>query len=306
MSTTTATGTDHWVDIDGPTHYRDYGGPDDGPLIVCVHGLGGSALNWDLIAPHLTDRCRVVALDLPGHGLTEAGRRSTSVHANQHVIHRFLTEVTGSPAVLMGNSMGGLLCVVQATSAPSTAAGVVLIAPALPAAGFMVGDLRMVLEFAVLSTPGVGALIVGLWTRLASTEAQVARMFRVVSVDPARLPREAWDAAIAQAEVRRQFRGTARHLVEAARSVVLMSQGRNYVRRLRDLSMPVLLIHGGRDRVVSARSAHATAARRPEWTFHLIEGAGHVPQMQEPEITAGTILQWLDTNPEVVSAAALA
>jgi pimeloyl-ACP methyl ester carboxylesterase len=227
------------------------------------------------------------------------------VHANQHIIHRFLTEVTGSPAILMGNSMGGLLAVVQATSAPGTAAGVVLIAPALPAAGLLVGDLRMILEFAVLATPGVGALIVGLWTRLASAEAQVARMLRVVSVDPARMPREALEAAVAQAEIRRQFSGTARHLVEAARSVVLMSQGRNYVRRLRELALPVLMIHGGRDRVVSVRSAHAAAAARPEWTFHVIEDVGHVPQIEEPELTADTILAWLDENPQVTTAAAL-
>lgn len=307
MSTSTAarTGESHWVDIDGPTHYRDYGGPQDGPLIVCIHGLGGSALNWDLIAEHLTRTCRVVALDLPGHGLTQAGRRSTSVHANQHIIHRFLTEVTGSPAVLMGNSMGGLLSVVQATSAPSTTAGLVLVAPALPAAGLMVGDLRMILEFAVLATPGIGSLVVGLWTRLASAEAQVARMLRVVTVDPTRLPREAMEAAVAQAEIRREFADTARHLVESARSVVLMSQSRNYVRRLRELATPVLLIHGGRDRVVSARSAHAAAARRPEWTFHLIEDVGHVPQLEKPDVTAATILAWLDENPEVVRAAAL-
>jgi pimeloyl-ACP methyl ester carboxylesterase len=306
VSTTARTGTSHWVNIDGQTHYRDYGGPTDGPLIVCIHGLGGSSLNWDLIAGHLTDTCRVVALDLPGHGLTQAGRRSTSVHANQHLIHRFLTEVTGSPAVLMGNSMGGLLAVVQATSAPTTTAGVVLIAPALPTAGIMVGDLRMILEFAVLATPGLGAMILGLWTRLASAEAQVARTLRIVTDDPTRLPREVMEAAIAQAEVRRQFSGTARHVVEAARSVVLMSQSRNYVRRLRELATPVLLIHGGRDRVVSARSAQAAAARRPEWTFHLIEDVGHVPQLEQPEATAATILQWLTENPDVVQDAALA
>lgn len=294
------------MDLDGPTHYRDYGGPVDGPLIVCIHGLGGSALNWDLIADHLTHRCRVVALDLPGHGLTEAGRRSTSVPANQKLIHRFLTEVTGSPAVLMGNSMGGLLTVVQATSAPRTAAGVVLIAPALPAAGLMVGELRMVLEFAVLSTPGVGAFLLGLWTRLASAEAQVARTLRLVTVDPTSLPREFLEAAVAQAEVRRHFRGSARHVVEAARSVVLMSQGRGYMKRLLALDLPVLLIHGGRDRIVSARSAHAAAARRPEWSFHLIEEVGHVPQMEAPELTAQTILQWLDENPWVAQSAALA
>ena len=65
VSTTARTGTSHWVDIDGQTHYRDYGGPADGPLIVCIHGLGGSSLNWDLIARHLTDECRVVASTFP-------------------------------------------------------------------------------------------------------------------------------------------------------------------------------------------------------------------------------------------------
>src|SRR3981081_3156978 len=32
------------VDIDGPVHYYDFGG--SGPPLVCVHGLGGAALNW--------------------------------------------------------------------------------------------------------------------------------------------------------------------------------------------------------------------------------------------------------------------
>jgi pimeloyl-ACP methyl ester carboxylesterase len=31
-----------WVDLGGPVHFVDYGGPQDGPLLVCVHGLGGS------------------------------------------------------------------------------------------------------------------------------------------------------------------------------------------------------------------------------------------------------------------------
>jgi len=36
----------HWVDLDGPMHFADFGGPSDGPLLICVHGLGGSHLNW--------------------------------------------------------------------------------------------------------------------------------------------------------------------------------------------------------------------------------------------------------------------
>ncbi|MGB7980803.1 MAG: alpha/beta fold hydrolase, partial [Candidatus Nanopelagicales bacterium] len=103
-----------WADLDGPVHFLDYGGPDGGPLLVCVHGLGGSAINWAAVAPALAGSCRVMALDLAGFGHTRGASRSTSVQANQRLLDRFLTEVAGAPAILVGNSMGGLISILQA------------------------------------------------------------------------------------------------------------------------------------------------------------------------------------------------
>src|SRR5215468_7607331 len=94
-----------WIDVGGPTHYLDYGGPSDGPVVVAVHGLGGSAVNWAAIAPLLTDRCRVLAPDLAGHGLTQSLGRGTTVAANRALLHRFVQSVVGGPVILMGNSM---------------------------------------------------------------------------------------------------------------------------------------------------------------------------------------------------------
>ena len=45
--------TSHWVDLAGRTPYVDFGGPADSPVLVLVHGLGGSHLNWALFAPLL-------------------------------------------------------------------------------------------------------------------------------------------------------------------------------------------------------------------------------------------------------------
>ena len=59
-----------WADVGGPVHYREWEGPADGPIFVCVHGLGGSLLNWAGVAPGLARHGRVVALDLAGFGLT--------------------------------------------------------------------------------------------------------------------------------------------------------------------------------------------------------------------------------------------
>jgi pimeloyl-ACP methyl ester carboxylesterase len=52
------------VDLDGPVHYVDYGGPNGGPLLVYMHGLGGSLVNWAAVASALARANRVLALDL--------------------------------------------------------------------------------------------------------------------------------------------------------------------------------------------------------------------------------------------------
>ena len=58
------TGVSRYFDYEGPVHYIDYGGKPDGPLVVCVHGLGGSAISFDLIARLLAAECRIYAIDL--------------------------------------------------------------------------------------------------------------------------------------------------------------------------------------------------------------------------------------------------
>src|SRR5690349_14930790 len=121
-----------WIDVGLPVHYLDFGGPADGSLLVAVHGLGGSALNWLSVAPLLTTRHRFIAPDLAGHGLTRSNGRSTAVRANRELLHRFVTSVTDRPVVLLGNSMGGMIALLEAGICPETVARLVLLDPASP------------------------------------------------------------------------------------------------------------------------------------------------------------------------------
>src|SRR5438552_3340704 len=79
-----------WADVGGPVHYREWEGPADGPIFVCVLGLGGSLLNWAGVEPGLARRGRVVALDLAGFGLSAPEGRGTGVGANWGLLHGFL------------------------------------------------------------------------------------------------------------------------------------------------------------------------------------------------------------------------
>jgi pimeloyl-ACP methyl ester carboxylesterase len=292
-----------WADLDGPVHYVDFGGPDDGPLLVCVHGLGGSHLNWAAMAPGLTDTCRVVALDLAGFGLTRGAGRPTSVRANRHLLHRFVTEVVGAPAILVGNSMGGLIASLEAAAAPDAVAGAVLIDPALPPTGRP--DPLTAAMFTAFVLPAVGAVVMARRARSNSPEQAAMATLRFCCVDPSRVPVEVLRAHVALARDRRGYPQLGAEFVVAARSLMWeLSLRRRHAAMLHRITVPVLLLHGEKDRLVPVAAARATSRANPHWRFEVAPDTGHVPQLEAVDWTVGLIRDWLGNEGSEAAAAA--
>jgi len=296
-----------WTDLDGPVHYVDHGGAPEGPLLVCVHGLGGSLLNWAALAPLLTPTCRVLALDLAGFGHTRSGARSTSVQANQRLLHRFLTEVAGTPAILVGNSMGGLISILQAAERPDTVAGLVLVDPALPIVLNARPDPRVVATFAAFLVPVVGRRVLSRRRDSASAEEAAHAMLRLCCEDPSRVPADVVDLHVDLADRRREYTDVDSEMLGAAQSLLwVLADRRRYAELQRAIDAPVLLLHGDRDRLVNIASARAAAAANPSWRFEVAHGVGHVPQLEVPDWTAERVLRWLADHPDAASVAAQA
>jgi pimeloyl-ACP methyl ester carboxylesterase len=286
-----------WVDLNGPVHYVDHGGPADGPLLVCVHGLGGSLVNWAALAPLLTDRVRVIAVDLVGFGSTRAVGRSSTVASNQRLLDRFLTEVVTGPAILVGNSMGGLITALQADAHPETVAGAVLIDPALPLAVRARPDPFVTAMFAMYVVPPVGRAGLRLRRNRTSPEQAAIDVLRLCGVDTDELPPAVLEQHLALARVRRAYDEVDDSMLGAARSLMsVLARRRHYAAVLAGLQVPVLLLHGDRDRLVSVVSARAAAKANPAWRFEVAEGVGHVPQLEVAGWTAERILDWLVTD----------
>jgi pimeloyl-ACP methyl ester carboxylesterase len=284
-----------WIDLDGPVHYVDHGGPAGAPLLVCVHGLGGSHANWSAMAPLLTDRYRVIALDLAGFGLTHGSPRSATVTENRLLLHRFLAEVADGPVVLVGGSMGGLITAMQASEEPQTVSAVALISPALPPALSMPDPLVMS-TFAAFGLPGPARRAV-YGRRPPLTAAQAAlRLLRLVCAEPSRIPREIVDQHVALARRRGTIPNAEADALLAARSLAwIMARRRRYAALLQGLRMPVMLIHGDKDRLIPIRAARHAAAANPSWRFEVATGVGHVPMLEAPAWTAGKLRDWLPT-----------
>jgi pimeloyl-ACP methyl ester carboxylesterase len=286
-----------WVDLDGPVHFVDYGGPDEGPLLVCVHGLGGSLVNWAAVGPALSATCRVLALDLAGFGRTQGGRRSTSVPANRALLHRFLVEVAGTPAILVGNSMGGAIAALQASVHPETVAGAVLVDPALPTSARSRSQPLVAAMFGALVLPVIGPSVLALRRRTRTSEQLVMDLLRLCCEDPSRVPADIVEQHLALARDRRQFPNVDVELLIAGRSLMwLLTRRRRFAAMLHGIRVPVLLLHGDRDRLVPIGAARAAAAANPSWRLEVAQGVGHVPQLEVPEWTVGHILEWLRSD----------
>jgi len=283
-------------DIDGPVHWIEFT-PGDGPAgtpIVFVHGLGGSHLNWCLIGPGLVDGRRAVALDLHGFGLTPGTRATATVQRNTGLLDRFVREVTGTPVILVGNSMGGLISLMQTAAAPGTVRGLVLIDPALPPPR-QTPDRQVAGQFLLYALPGLGELYVrAVMSRRPPAQA-VQRVIELCFADPSRADPVMLAASIAlAAERQRREHLNAAAFLDASRSLMrVVGQRHRYWDMMASVRVPVLLIGGEADRLVPAASMRQAAARNPRWETVMLPGVGHTPQLEVPDDVIGTVRDWL-------------
>lgn len=295
-------GTGQITDLDGPVHWVDFGGPDDdGPPVVMVHGLGGSHLNWVLVAPALTDHHHVYAVDQAGFGLTPGAGRDTSVQGNAELVASFLREVVGTPVVLMGNSMGGMVSALVAARHPDLVRGLVLVDPSIPVPRRW-PDPKVALTFGLYATPVLGERYLEVTTARTSDRKRVQSVIDLCFADPSRADPAIVDAGVVLAAHRRGVPGQERAFLGAARSLMrLLAVPTRYRNLLAQIRVPVLLLHGEADRLVNISAARAAAADHLDWETEFFPGVGHTPQLEVPDLVTERVARWLDDHREELS-----
>ncbi|XHR84065.1 MAG: alpha/beta fold hydrolase [Gloeotrichia echinulata GP01] len=130
MTTTTAfTSTKTWIWQGFPISYQSQG--TSGPAVVLVHGFGASWGHWRQNIPILAENCRVYAIDLIGFGGSAKPKPGENIaytleNWGQQVAD-FCREVVGEAAFLVGNSIGCIVVMQAAVSNPDIALKVALL-----------------------------------------------------------------------------------------------------------------------------------------------------------------------------------
>ena len=119
---------ERWADVKGGRIRYFVAG--EGPPLVLVHGLGGSAANWWELAPLLARERRLVMPDLPGHGGSDPLAAVASLGAFADRVAAVAEREDALPAPVVGHSLGGLVVLHLTLRHPSSVAKLVLAASA--------------------------------------------------------------------------------------------------------------------------------------------------------------------------------
>jgi pimeloyl-ACP methyl ester carboxylesterase len=292
----TASIRDGWVTL--PTgarvHYRRAG---DGEPILLLHGIAHSCKAWDRILVPLAERYDVVALDLPGCGLSDKPDTDYSL-GSQAVAVRFVLDELGLDVVTaVGHSLGGGVAMTLSYHYPER-----------------VGRLALV------SSGGLGRELHPIF-RMATLPWAPEYVMRGIFHPIARAPRNALTAMVTRATGDPFFHNPEGHrgdmddllegmeAPEAQRAFLSMlrsassiaGQAVSALDRLGLARFPILIVWGRDDHVFPVQHAYRAAEVVPEAQLVVIDDCGHFPQVEATGAFTNALVDWLaQTRPQPV------
>jgi pimeloyl-ACP methyl ester carboxylesterase len=266
-------------------HYTDEGNR-SGRTLIFVHGFSASVHAWRPWIERLRDTYRLIAIDLPGHGLTEApGDYRASLDSSAELVGKLADHAGVERFVLAGNSMGGAVSLVFAMRHPERLDGLVLV----DAAGWPgeEGEKRGGPPgmFAMFNNP-VGRGIIKWFD---------PRMFAAGGLKSAYL-----DETLVTQELIDRYGELA--LAPGHRDILLTQNSRSEAlasaANFAKIPVPTLVMSGEQDELIPVEDSRAIAAAIPGAKLVTYPGVGHVPMEQTPDQSADDLKAFLGALPE--------
>jgi len=247
----------------------------EGEPLVAIHGIGSCWQVWNPVLPALEERHDVLALSLPGYGESAPVDGEPTVWALVDAVEDAMDAAGFDTAHLVGNSMGGWI------AAELAARGRARTMVATSPAGLYTAKELAYAGRVLRSSFSAAQRLAPYAERITATAAGRRLAFGLMYARPERL--DPADAAHAL----KVFAGSP----SFSATLDWIEDGQHMPRGLHSIDCPTRIVWGTRDLLLPARQA-------PRWAAHVrgaevvrLPGLGHVPMGDDPEATAGKILE---------------
>ncbi|MBZ8181309.1 alpha/beta fold hydrolase [Oscillatoria salina] len=297
-----------WVWRGWQTRYTylraDLDNPHSSTPLILLHGFGTSIEHWRKNFPDLSRQHTVYALDLLGFGASQKVPVEYNSQLWLEQVYDFWRTFIQQPVVLVGNSIGSLICLVAAATYPEMVKGVVLLS--LPDVTLRqetipkpLQPLVMGIERTVASPP-----VLKLLFRLLRTRRVIRRWAAIAYANSTAIDPELVEILATPA----QDRGASRTFAALFRAISSPNFAPPVKVLLPHLSIPILLIWGRQDRMVPSSLAHQFATLNSQVQLVELDNVGHCPHDECPEQFNQILLAWLqaqfpvtrETEPDLV------
>ena len=249
-----------------------------GPVVLLLHGAGGSGHSFRNLIPLLSPYYRVIVPDLPGQGFTRTGRRGRLGLDDMAADLTALCRAEGlAPVAIIGHSAGGAVALRMAEMM-ETAPCVIGINAALGEFEGAAGVLFPLMAKVLAVLPLLPNVVSKLWGTAARVDGLLASTGS--KIEPAG---------------RAQYLRLVQDAGHIEGTLGMMAQWRleGLVARFRSITAPVLLVASTGDRAVPARVSQNAATLLPKAETVVLPQYGHLMHEEAAEALAEVILPWL-------------
>jgi pimeloyl-ACP methyl ester carboxylesterase len=274
----------HRAVVDGTEiNYVDIGsGPQD--PVVFVHGLGGQWQNWLQNIPRVAQERRVIALDLPGFGLSPMPPHEITIPRYARYVNALCGQLGLSRVELVGNSMGGYVAAEVAIQFPQRVDRLLLVSAA--------GITTTALAHRPVLTAGRIATAITTWSapldrQLAARPVTRHLSLLLVARHPSLLkPDFVYEGF---------FKGTRKPGFEDALRACLDYDFRD---RLPEITRPTLIVWGEQDSIIPVKDAHEFERLIPDSRKVVMQDTGHIAMAERPSAFNDLTMDFLaETGP---------
>ena len=264
--------------------YRTAG---EGPVILLIHGMAGSATTWRQVLPALSRQFTVVAPDLLGHGRSDKPAGDYSLGAFAGMLRDLLVALGHDRATIVGQSLGGGVALQLAYQHPEFCERLVLVG-----SGGLGREVNPLLRF--LTLPGSEAVL-GLATAgpVRGAIESVGGLAERVGLRPAPVVAELWRsyASLSDEPTRRAFLRTLRAVIDTQGQAVSASNRLHLA-----AEVPTLIVWGDADPIIPVEHAYAAHSAVPGSRLEIFPGVGHYPHCEAPEKFVALLTEFIEST----------